>query len=342
MDKQLLPYVVEEVVDKQYTDYLPEGVSMINASPTWDKTSYGEGLTVAVIDTGIDKDHPDLKANIIGGEDFTRTGSWEDDNGHGTHVSGTIAGSLNGLGLAGVAPKVNILALKALDARGRGRSAWINHALEYAIDWRGKNGEKVDVISMSLGGPKNSQEYQLIKEAVDNGIMVICAAGNAGDGTAKTDELSYPGAYPEVIEVGAVDFDKNIAHFSNTNTQIDLVAPGVGIISTYKDGQYARLSGTSMATPHVSGGAALIKIMANDKFGRELDTQRLYAQLLKHTDEIKDISPKAQGNGVLNVAKELNKQQKNNDEPLNIKVVIEPQNRDSREVELRWDDEGGQ
>ncbi|WP_188497816.1 S8 family peptidase [Pullulanibacillus pueri] len=283
-------------------DYIPEGITMIHAPEVWDQTQQGQGAVIAVIDTGIDKDHPDLKTQIIGGRDFTGTGDFDDDNGHGTHVSGTILAAANGQGVAGVAPKAKVLALKALDAQGSGEESWINAALRYAINWTGPQGEKVNIISMSLGGPADPQEHRLIQRAVQNNILVVCAAGNSGDGNPNTDEQSYPGAYPEVVEVGAVDFQRNIADFSNTNSEIDLVAPGVNIISCYPGGRYAQMSGTSMATPHVSGAAALLRHNLQDKSER-----KLYAELIKHTTDL-GLSRNAQGNGVLDLVGETRQQ----------------------------------
>ncbi|MFJ7639806.1 S8 family peptidase [Peribacillus sp. NPDC097206] len=299
-EKRLIPYKVLEIMEKA-NEKVPEGVELIKAPEIWEQGNYGEGVVIAVIDTGIDKEHPDLKERIIDGRDFTETGDYHDDNGHGTHVSGTILATLNDVGVVGVAPKASILALKALNGKGQGDINWINGALEYAINWKGPQGEKVSVISLSLGGPPDDKEHQLIQKAIQNDILVVCAAGNGGDGRHDTDELDYPGAYSEVVEVGAVDLSRNLADFSNTNDEIDLVAPGVDILSTYPGSKYAKLSGTSMATPHVSGAAALLKIISEKEFGRKLTEAELYAQLVKNTEDL-GISKKAQGNGMLNLS----------------------------------------
>ncbi|WP_110926223.1 S8 family peptidase [Bacillus massiliglaciei] len=301
MEKQkcLIPFKVLEVMDT-VSESVPPGVELIQAPAVWENAGHGEGIVVAVIDTGIDKTHPDLKDRIIDGKDFTGTGDYQDDNGHGTHVSGTVLASINDVGVVGVAPKASILALKALNGQGQGNLDWINGALEYAINWRGPNGEKVSIISLSLGGPEDDSEHKLIQQAVQNNILVVCAAGNSGDGREDTDEMDYPGAYPEVVAVGAVDLNKNLADFSNTNEEIDLVAPGVQILSTYPGGKYAKLSGTSMATPHVSGAAALLKIISEKEFGRELTEAELYAQVVKHTEDL-GIDKRAQGNGFLDL-----------------------------------------
>lgn len=285
---------------EEIKDNIPKGIQLIHAPKVWNEADYGREAIVAVIDTGIDKNHPDLKDRIIDGKDFTGTGDYQDDHGHGTHVSGTILASLNNRGVVGVSPLAKVLVLKALNQQGEGESQWINNAIEYAINWRGAKGEKVNIISMSLGGQADEQEHQLIKKAVQNNILVVCASGNEGDGDPDTDERDYPGAYPEVVEVGAVDLNKNIADFSNTNSEIDLVAPGVDIISTYPGGQYAKMSGTSMATPHVSGAAALVKKISEKQFGRTLTEPELYAQLCKHAEDL-GVSRKAQGNGLINL-----------------------------------------
>lgn len=248
---RLHPYHIKEVVSKSQ-ELIPQGVQMINAPKQWAIGHSGQDIIVAVIDTGVDYNHPDLKGQIIGGKDFTGKGDYLDGNGHGTHVSGTIAAANNNSGIVGVAPKAKILALKALGDDGSGNMEDVIAAIRYAT------AQKVQIISMSLGGPHSEELHNAVKEAAAAGIIICAAAGNEGDGNPDTEEMSYPGAYHEVIEVGAIDYNGNLAYFSNTNHEVDILAPGVDVLSTYLNGQYAKLDGTSMATPHMSGAVALL------------------------------------------------------------------------------------
>ncbi|AQQ51855.1 S8 family peptidase [Planococcus lenghuensis] len=298
----LIPYRVEAVTEEIVR--IPEGVKMIQAPEAWDEADMGAGNVIAILDTGCQRDHPDLADRIIGGRNFTADfdedeTNFEDNNGHGTHVAGTAAASYLESGIAGVAPRASLLIVKVLNGEGSGDYAGIIGGIHYAIDWEGPNGEKTSVISMSLGGPEDVPElYAAVKRAVDAGIPVVCAAGNEGDASPATDEFAYPGAYNEVIQVGAVDYKRSIAEFSNTNDAIDLVAPGVKIYSTYPGSQYASLSGTSMATPHISGALALIKNIAEYEFGRQLSEDELYAQLVRRTVPL-GYPKSAEGNGLL-------------------------------------------
>ncbi len=291
----LIPYKLEEQLEM--VNEIPKGVEIIQAPEIWSETK-GQGITIAILDTGCDTDHPDLKDRIIGGRNFTeddggKSEIYEDYNGHGTHVAGTIAASLNNTGVAGVAPEANLLILKVLGKNGSGQYDWIIKAIDYAIS------QKVDIISMSLGGPEDVKElHDIIKKAVNQNILVVCAAGNEGDGEDSTDELGYPGCYNEVISVGAIDLERQSSEFTNSNNQVDLVAPGEKITSTYLNGTYASLSGTSMATPHVSGALALLKVLSNSDFERDLTVPELYAQLIKRTVPLGN-SPKIEGNGMV-------------------------------------------
>ncbi|PSL40323.1 type II signal peptidase [Planomicrobium soli] len=298
----LIPYRIEEITT--VAPQVPEGVRMIKAPEVWERAGSGKNNVIAILDTGCQSDHPDLEDRIIAGRNFTPDynhdeANFEDNNGHGTHVAGTAAAALREDSIAGVAPEAQLLILKVLDAEGSGDYARIIEGIHHAIDWMGPNGEKTTVISMSLGGPDDVPElHEAIKRAVNEGIPVVCAAGNEGDNSPQTDELGYPGAYKEVIQVGAVDFNRKIASFSNTNDEIDLVAPGVNIHSAYLEGKYASLSGTSMATPHVSGALALIKNIAEKEFARKLTEAELYAQLVRRTVPL-GYPKTAEGNGLL-------------------------------------------
>lgn len=277
---------------------------MVEASNLWDLEEKGQGVIVAVLDTGCEMEHPDLKPQIIAGYNFTNDynanrGNFNDNNGHGTHVCGTIAASLDTKGVVGVAPSCKLLVCKVLSGDGYGQYDWIIKAIHYAIDWRGANNERVRVINMSLGGPYDLPELrEAVKRAVDNDICVVVAAGNEGDDDEGTYEVSYPANYNYVIEVGAIGPDKKMAPFSNNNTEVDLVAPGVDILSTYPGKKYARLSGTSMATPHVSGAIALLVKLSETKFKRPLTEAEIYAQLIKHTVPLGFLTS-TEGNGLI-------------------------------------------
>ncbi|MGE3986228.1 MAG: S8 family serine peptidase, partial [Dehalococcoidia bacterium] len=249
-----------------FEDSIDWGVDKIDAERVWggaeDAVNVGSGLPagagvkVAIIDTGIDTDHPDLAANYAGGYDFVNNDAVpEDDNGHGTHVAGTIAAVDNGNGLVGVAPKATIYSLKVLAANGSGSYANVVKGIEWASG-ANPNGVKADIISMSLGGPADSALQAAVDYAANNGVLVVAAAGNNGP---TTNTISYPGAYTNAFAVAATDSNNNVASFSTRGSYVDIAAPGVSINSTWLNGGTNTISGTSMATPHVSGLAALIK-----------------------------------------------------------------------------------
>ncbi|MFC3882115.1 S8 family peptidase [Bacillus songklensis] len=299
---RLIPFQVESI--KAQTNEIPSGVELIQAPSQWQQGFKGENVVVAVIDTGCQINHPDLQGQIIGGYNFTNDYDGDphnflDNNGHGTHVCGTIAARENNQGVVGAAPKAKLLILKVLTETGEGNIKDITSAIRYAIKWKGPNGERVRIISMSLGGPQDDPSlHHAVKEAVQQNILVVCAAGNEGDADSRTDEHSYPGAYPEVVEVGSVNLQERLSHFSDSNNQVDVVAPGEKIVSTYLMDQYAVLSGTSMATPHVSGALALLIEQYEQAFDRMLTEPEIYAQLIKKTVSL-GYSKKDEGNGMI-------------------------------------------
>jgi subtilisin len=229
---------------------VPWGVARVNAPAAWPK-GQGAGVKVAVIDTGIDCTHPDLRCDFSAGMNILAPGSDPmDDNEHGTHVSGTIAGRGNGAkGVLGVAPKATLIPVKVLDADGSGSLSDIVKG----ISWAASAG--VDVINMSLGGPTGSTALQrAVQKALSAGVVVVCAAGNSGP---NPDTVGFPGGYAGVIAVAASDNKDNVASFSSRGDAVGFIAPGVNITSTIPGGGYKALSGTSMASPHVAGLAAL-------------------------------------------------------------------------------------
>ncbi|MEH7114519.1 S8 family peptidase [Neobacillus niacini] len=286
-DVRLIPFTVQSFEEK--VDFIPPGVEMIDAPDSWELGWRGDGVVIAVLDTGVEKEHPDLRDRIIDGRNFTHDGEaddYQDFNGHGTHVAGTIAASSNGDGITGVAPNAKLLILKVLDAQGTGYYSWITEAVKYATKWTGPNGEKVRIISMSLGGPAKVNELRdAIIEATKNNIAVVCAAGNEGDDDDTSFEYSYPSGYNEVISVSAATPDLKIAPFSNNNEEVDIIAPGVDVLSTWPGKTYARISGTSMATPHIAGALALLLQFAESEegFNRKMTEAEMYALLVERT-----------------------------------------------------------
>jgi subtilisin len=223
----------------------------------------GSGIKVAVIDTGINWQHEDLSDNYVTGYDFVnRDADPMDDNGHGTHCSGIIAAAINNVEIAvvGVAPEASIYAYKVLNRYGSGTTSNIILGIQRAV------ADGVDIISMSLGSTSYSQGLSdACVAATSNNVVVVAAAGNSGN-TATGSTVNYPAKFECVIAVGATDVNDKLASFSSTGPEVDVVAPGVNVLSDYKDvtptdgRNYDTLymSGTSMAAPHVAGTIALI------------------------------------------------------------------------------------
>lgn len=230
------------------------GVSDIKAPTSWQSGLTGKGVKIAIIDTGAGP-HSDLivagGTNVINGSNTT---SYADDNGHGTHVAGIIsAQGLNG-GVKGVAPDASIYAVKALDSTGSGYTSDIISGIDWAIE------NKMDIISLSLGSSQSDVSLQnAVDTAYNNGLLVVAAAGNDGNSAGTGTSIEYPAAYSSVIAVGAVDSSNTRSYFSSTGSKLEVSAPGVNILSTYLNGGYAQMSGTSMATPFVSADLALLK-----------------------------------------------------------------------------------
>ncbi len=229
---------------------IPVGVNQIRAPLGWD-CSRGKGIAVAVLDTGIDGSHPDLSPNYRGGTSFVPgEPSPDDGNSHGTHCAGTIAAAINGSGVVGVAPAASLYAVKVLSAEGLGSWSWLISAIDWCIKHR------IRVLSMSLGGPSAPGALETMCNAAWNkGLLLIAAAGNTGQ--TSDPGVGFPAKYAKVVAVSAINNSNAIAPFSSRGPDVELCAPGVQVLSTVPGGGHGKLSGTSMACPHVSGAAAL-------------------------------------------------------------------------------------
>jgi subtilisin family serine protease len=229
----------------------------------------GAGVKVAVIDTGIDYTHPDLDANYVGGYDFVNGDSDPmDDQGHGTMVSGVIAAEDNGSGVVGVAPQARLYVLKVLGSDGSG---WESDVIA-GVDWARTHG--MQVVNMSLGSSSASYAFQTaISNAYNAGLVLVAAAGNSGNCAGSGDNVSYPARFSQVIAVAATDSSDVRPCFSSTGTTVEIAAPGVSTTMTSRGGGYASASGTSFASPHVAGTAALV--IASGVTGNSAVRQRL-------------------------------------------------------------------
>jgi subtilisin family serine protease len=294
----------------------------IGATSAWDLSTGSRGTVVAVVDTGVDYNHPDLAANVwsapssftvvIGGSTITCAGGTHgfnaiaktcnpmDDNDHGSHVSGTIgAVGNNGVGVVGVNWTASIMGAKFLDSTGSGTLADAINAIEFAVQAKQVfgTGANVRVLSNSWGGGGFSQSLlDEINRADTNDMLFVAAAGNNGRNNDTT--ANYPSNYaaPNVVAVAATDNRDQLASFSNFGRgTVHLGAPGVNILSTVRNGAYAYFSGTSMATPHVSGAAALVLSKCT------LDTAGLKATLLNAVDPIASLATVTITGGRLNV-----------------------------------------
>ena len=294
------------------------GVSDINVDKAWKITMGSRKVVVAIIDTGIDINHPDIKNNLWVNEEekngkagidddnngciddihgcnfITGTGSLTDNHGHGTHIAGIVgAEGGNGIGISGVSPKVSLMILKYYDPKAPGTDNLKNtiKAIHYAVD------KKVDIINYSGGGLDYSQtEFEAVKRANDAGILFVAAAGNEKSNSDKAHY--YPANYnlPNIISVTAINAEANVLQSSNYGMKtVHIAAPGEGIYSTLPGSRYGTMTGTSQATAFVSGVAALLK--ANNPEMTYLQSKN---QILATADTRVAMFTKTQTAGILN------------------------------------------
>ncbi|MEZ3116136.1 S8 family peptidase [Halobaculum sp. MBLA0147] len=296
-------YVEENGTMQALGETEPYGIDRVDADVTRTNGDTGNGADIAIIDTGIDADHPDLQANLGSGKSFvdcstkggcrygakpadnTCKATWDDDNNHGTHCAGTADAVDNTEGVVGVATEATLHAVKVLGKCGSGSFSDIAAGIEYTAN------QGWDVASMSLGGSSGSSALKdAVQYAASEGVFLVAAAGNSGP---CTDCVGYPAAYSEVVAVGATDSSDTLANFSSTGPEVELAAPGVDVLSTIT-GDYKKYSGTSMACPHVAGAAGIL--MANGKTASEVRST------LTSTAEDVGLASNESGNGLLDAA----------------------------------------
>jgi thermitase len=294
----LLPYVTEELHGLSSSSSQEYGWELLkfNIPDLWTKTD-GEGVIVAVVDTGCDLDHPDLKDNLLEGKNFVDINQPpQDDNGHGSHVSSTIAAINNSTGMVGIAPRTKIIPIKSLDANGTGSIDNIAKGVIWAAD------QNVNFITMSLGSPRGVSSLEdAINYANSKGCVVFCAAGNSGENS----DIMYPAKYEQTISIGAIDENLDRTSFTCSGESLDFLAPGHNILGCIPGGRYALMSGTSMSNPFAVGCASLL-LSYNKKHKKyTLKTHNDYIEVFKSNcfdlknPRYKGIK-KYQGYGVLN------------------------------------------
>jgi thermitase len=278
----------------------------------WKLTEGDQGVVVAVIDTGIDSSHPDLKPNLwkdpsagqntYGWDFVSNTSNPKDEHGHGTHIAGIIGAIANKKsGTAGVAQKVSLMPIRYYSERATGKVNLANtiQALYFAIE------KGARIINYSGGGPEyNEEEFRALKRAEEKGILVVAAAGNEHSDTDQERNYYYPAAYTlkgltNIITVASIDSDKQLLKSSNWGQKtVDVAAPGQNILSTLPHAQYGKMSGTSQATAFVSGLAALL--LSED---RSLTPSEIRESILKTVDREKPLMRKVASDGRINASR---------------------------------------
>jgi thermitase len=278
----------DEYVDKQWA------LSKIRALGAWQVTSGSQDILVAVLDTGIDRNHEDLDGQIIAEANFTDDSSSNDLHGHGTHVAGIIAAKKNGTGIVGVAPESRLMNAKIADNGGRCQASALAEGIVWAVD----GGADVINISVEIREPSPQLE-EAVNYAWSQGSLIVVAAGNDGN-----ESPVYPAYYENCIAVAATNQDDHLALLSNHGDWVDVAAPGWDIYSTLSDNGYGYKSGTSFACPYVSGMAALLFNVVTDTNGNGRLNDEVRAAIEAGCQEI---DATGVGRGRIDVAKAVAK-----------------------------------
>ena len=294
-DCGLLPHITETLYgfNRSLGQIYGWEIQKFNIPNEW-QFSQGEKVKIAVIDTGCDLYHDDIKDNIIQGKNFINSKKDPiDDNGHGTHVCGTIAARNNKLGIVGVAPMSKIIPIKALDSDGAGNNIVIAKAIRWAVS------QKANIITMSLGSEYDNLE---IKKAIDTankkGCTVFCAAGNSG----HDHDIMYPAKYDSTIAIGSIDSNLCRSKFSCAGNSLDFLAPGENILGCAPNNNYVIMSGTSMANPFAVGCASLLYSYAkkqNIVLRSKIDYINFFKSYTTKLSQKQFLNKKYQGYGIL-------------------------------------------
>jgi serine protease len=272
VERYLMRAIEEEQVEErelqQQGETVPFGIRMVQADQAWEQGVTGSGVKVCVIDSGIDATHEDFVTSRLSGLQLAASPWQRDGSSHGTHVSGTIAAARNnGRGVVGVAPDAEIYTIRVFAGSSGNEYIWASGLVD-AVNRCKAAGARV--VNMSLGGTRaSSAENNAFERLFQEGMLIVAAAGNDGD-TA----FNYPASYNGITSVAAIDSNKRVAGFSQKNNRVDLAAPGVSVLSTVPMRQgaspYGRKNGTSMASPHVAGVAALLFSFKPDATATEI------------------------------------------------------------------------
>jgi len=298
---------VKQILNTLPQSYIDWGMKLIGADKAWEKYT-GKGIKVGIIDTGIDYSHSDLAPNIAKYKSFIDDTDGVDANFHGTHVAGISCGRNNGTGIVGVAPKAKIYSAKIFDKNSKTTAT----AEMKALEWMAEEG--VHVVNMSYGGlfpidipgvKESLQKYHdCVKAVADAGVIMVAAAGNAGNSRDTLDRISWPARFPETFAVGAICQELQRADFSSTGDMLDFAMPGVDVYSCYPGNKWARYSGTSMAAPFLTGCIALLQEYALKTKGRVFTFEEVKNELAKYAIDlgVEGIDPEY-GYGMVNIGK---------------------------------------
>lgn len=281
-DCKLLPHKRIELygLSTDSAQFFSWPIKTFNVQKQW-AYSKGEGVVIAVIDTGCDLDHEDIKTNIVSGINLINRGKDPfDDNGHGTHVAGTIGAIDNGIGMVGIAPQARIMPIKALGGDGSGSNKNVAEGIVWAVDMG------ADIITMSLGSEYPSiQIEKAVNYARDHNVIIFCAAGNSGIESG----IQYPAKYKHTISIGSIDKNLSLCEFSCCGDELDFLAPGEDIVSAIPGNNYASMTGTSMANPFAVGCAALLL-----SYAKKIKFSSLDNMLQSNEDYVSVFAKKAQ------------------------------------------------